>query len=223
MIRSILFYTIALLFVSNIGISQTSEMMLNERPFDAERYSDFTGTAYLWESPVSVKLSSVNQQPIEGIMGNYNMAEGEFEVYKDKNFIVLNKLEFPKIEYVNLEGQITTLISVSHPKLSFGYCVLHHQEENFMILERRKKLKSTRKVETPGQTQHMNKLKNSRDYYILKNGKLIKIKLSRNKITKEFGHKKEIKEYIKLNDLKVKKIKDAVILLKYMNEKGWIG
>ncbi len=222
MIRSIFIYTLALLFVSNLGVTQNTDMMLNAKPYDEERYDNFKGEAYLWDEPVLVTLNSLNGEPIKGVSGNYNMAEGEFEVYKDKKFIVLNKLRFPIIEHTDSDGETTTLISVAHPKLNFGFCIQHHKEENFMILEKRKKLKSEVKVETPGQTQHLNRFKNSRDYYILKNGKLIKIKLSRKKITKEFGHTKEIKEYIKSNKLKVKKIEDAVILLKYMNEQGWL-
>ena len=223
MIRLIFFYIITLLFISYSGTSQSSEMMLNARVFDADRYTSYRGAAYLWDEPVVVTLISVNQDPLVGILGNYNMAEGEFEVYQGKKYVVINKVEFPKIEYTDDEGQITTLISIAHPKMSFGYCIQYHQKENFMILESWKKKKSTRKVETPGKTEHFNNLTNSRDYFILKNGKLIIIKLSRKKITKEFGHKKEIKTYIKSNDLNVKKIKDAVILLKHMNEQGWIG
>jgi hypothetical protein len=206
-----------------LGISQNTDMMLNAKPYDDERYESFKGTAYLWEEPVSVTLNSLNGEPIKGIIGNYNMAEGEFEVYRDKKFIVINKLRFPIIEHTDSDGQMTTLMSVAHPKLSFGFCILHHREENFMILEKRKKMKSEVKVETPGQTQHLNRFKNSRDFYILKNGKLTKIKLSKKKITKEFGHKNEIKEYIKSNKLKVKNIEDAVILLKYLNKQGWIN
>lgn len=222
MSRLIFLYVAVLLFVSSSSMSQNLDKMLNARPYNAERYSDFRGEAYLWDSPVRVSLSSVNQQPLEGVMGNYNLVEGEFEVYKDKKFVVINRFEYPKIEYADPEGQITTLISIAHPKLSFGYCILHHQEQYFMILELWKKMKLSRKIETPGKTEHLNNLNNSRDYYILKNGNLIKIKLSRKKITKEFGHKKEIKAYIKSNDLKVKEIKDAVILLRHMNEQGWL-
>ncbi len=222
MIRSILFYTITLLFISYSGTAQNPDMMLNAHPYDTERYAEFRGAAYLWDEPVLVTLISVNQDPMMNVLGNYNMAEGDFEVYKDKTFVVINKLEFPKIIFTDPDGQVTTLISIAHPKLNFGYCIQHHQEENFMILELWKKMKSTRKVETPGKTEHLNNLKNSRKYFILKNGKLISIKLGRKKITKEFGHKKEIKEFIKSNDLEVKKVKDAVVLLQYINEQGWI-
>ena len=222
MIRSILFYSIALLFTSYAGVSQNYEMMLNARPYDVERYDDVTGSAYMWDEPVLVTLISLSQDPVKNVLGNYNMAEGEFEVYKDKEYIVLNKLEYPIIEYVNSDGEVTTLISIPNPELNFGYCIQHHKEVNFLILETKRKRKSEVIIQTPGKTNKLNKFKKSSDYYIIKSGKLIKFKPSSKKIAKEFGHKKEIKKFIKSNDLKVKKVKDAVVLLKYMNEQGWI-
>ncbi len=218
---NVLFFLFCFLF-SSAGFSQATIKMANAKPYDEDRYKDFKGEPYLWEQPKEVTIWGVNQDPIAGVMGNYNLVEGQFEIYQDDKFIIINKLEYPKIVSSEVDGESTTLLAVMHPKLSFGYCIEHYNEDQFLVLEQRKRLKSSVVVETPGKTERMQKLKNSKKVYALKSGQLFEIKSKTKKIIKQFGHKKEIKDFVKANKLKLKNVKDLVTLLKYLNENEWV-
>lgn len=222
MIKSIFCFLALFIFLSPSMIGQDDILFKNIKPYDTERYLNFNGSAYLFEEPTAVKVYAMDREPIEGIVGNYNMAEGELEIYKGNSYLELKKNQYPKVEFIDSDGNLIRLISVSHPKLSFGYCIQHFADDSFMILEQRKRLKSSVKIQTPGKTESIDKFKKSKDFFILKNGQLIEFKTSKKKIIKKFGHKKEIKEYIKSNKLKLKKMEDVISLFQFIDNQGWL-
>jgi len=216
----ILTFILSLLFIQ-IAAAQVEVLMTNSQKVDEKRYDKYNGSAYLWESPKKVKVYPINAEKIDFLSGNFNMYEGEFEIYDKEKFVTLPHRQYPKIEFfVDDELQLTFIAS---PKgIQGNYAIQHYADESIYILEERRRLLSTVTVQTPGQTQKIEKFKKSSDFFILKDGQLIGFEPSKKKLSKKFGHKKEIGKFVKSNKLKLKNPADLVQLIRYIDEQGWI-
>jgi len=220
MLNHLLSITFVLFFV-HFASAQTEILMTNAKKLDENRYDKYSGSAFLWETAQNVTIYPLQGEPIEHPAGNFNLYEGEFEIYDKDQYIRLPHKEYPKVEFIDKEGAVLTFIA-SPPGIKGNYTIQLYADESLRIFEERSRKLSSVTVQTPGDTQKIEKFKKSSDFYILKNNRLISFDPSKKKLSKKFGHKKEINSHIKSNKLKLKKNKDLVNLLRFMDEQGWI-
>lgn len=196
--------------------------MINSRVYDADQYKDYKGSPYLWKENKEVIIVDKDAKDYKSVIGNYNGLDGEFEVYKDNLFIRLPHTTYINIEIINDPEIKYTLYSNVHPKLKNKYSIQHHSAPNYRIFESFIPKESVVKIETPGKTTEVNKIIPRSKYYILTGSHLIQFKISKKKLIKQFGHKKEIKAFLKENKIKIKKIEDVLPLFEFLDSKGWL-
>lgn len=216
------FLLIVLFLGCNHLLAQHQIKMVNSIVYDADKYKDYKGSPYLWEENKEVIIIDKDAKDYNSVKGNYNGLEGEFEVYKDNVFIRLPHATYVSIEVVNDADISYTLFSNVHPKLVNKYCIQHADEANYRVFESFIPKESVVKLQTPGKATEFNKIIARSQYYILSGRNLIQFKLNKGKLIKQFGHKKEIKAFLKKNKIKIKKIEDVLPLLKFLDENGWL-
>ena len=206
----------------NVSIAQQDIKMVNAIPFNSEKYKDFKGSPYLWKESKEVIIYDINGIDYNSVMGNYNGLENEFEVYRDNEFIQLPHATYFSMKVINDDEVDYFLFSNLHPKLNNKYSIQHGKTANYRVLESFIPKKSVVKLETPGKATEFNKIVRRSKYYILYGRELISFKVSKKKLIKQFGHKKEIKAFLKENKLKIKKIEDVLPLFEFLDSKGWL-
>ncbi len=218
--RSVLLF-IFLSFTITYTSGQKKILLNNPQKINPRKYEGIKGSAYLWDKNKEVTIYSFESDKIEHITGNYNLVDKVFEAYQDNKYIILPFQHYPILEYSE-DGKKKKLFANIHPKLNNSYSLQHYQSENFRVFENKRKKKKTLTFHAPGKDKKIHKFITYSDYFILYQGSLISIPLQIKKIIKKFGHKKEIKKFIKENKLKIKKIADMIILLEYIDKQGWM-
>ncbi len=218
----LLFLLIVLIIGWNYSDAQHNIKMLNAMPYDSEKYADYKGTPYLWKENKEVIIIDKDAKDYNSIMGNYNGLEYEFEVYKNNKFIRLPHSTYICIKVINDPEIKYSLFSNVHPKLKNKYCIQHKKTENYKVFESFIPNASVVKVETPGKATEFNKIKKRSKYYIVSGNELISFNINKKKLIKQFGHKKEIKAFLKKKKIKIKKIEDALLLFEFLDSNGWL-
>ncbi|MEM9547277.1 MAG: hypothetical protein AAGA77_14955 [Bacteroidota bacterium] len=196
--------------------------MLNSIVYDADKYKDYKGTPYLWEENKEVIIFDRNAKEYNSVIGNYNGLDGEFEVYKNDRFIRLPPYLYIKIQVINDPAVNYTLYSNIHPKLKNKYCIQHAQSSNYRVFESFIAKESNTTIQKPGKPAEIKKIIPKSNYFILAGRALIQFKLNRKKLIKKFGHKKEIKRFLKENKIKINTIEDVLPLLEFLDSNGWL-
>lgn len=213
---------IFIFFGCNCVHAQTGIKMMNAVDYDSKKYDDYRGSPYLWEENKKVVIFDKHGREHTVIKGNYNVLENEFEVYQKGKFIQLPHATYPIIKIVEDPNITYSLRSNVHPKLRNKYCILHAKTNNYFVYESRTAKQKSVKVETPGVPTYFNKINPRSEYYIVFGSKLISFKISKKKLIKQFGHKKEINSFLKENKIKIKKIEDVLRLFDFLDSKGWL-
>lgn len=196
--------------------------MINASTYKSDQYDDAKGSPYLWKENKEVVIFDTNGTEYYSVSGNYNALDQEFEVYKGSDFIRLPHDTYVCIKVKTDKGEEYSLFSNVHPKLKNKYCILRGQNDKFKIYENVNAKMSVVTMETPGKATVVKKIKTSSKYYIVYGSDLISFKKSKKKLAKKFGHKKEIKKFIKENDLDVKNFQDLIVLFTYLDENDWL-
>jgi len=203
--------------------AQQDIKMINALPFNSEKYKDFKGSPYLWEENKEVIIYDKRGVEYSSAMGNYNGLENEFEVYKDDSFIQLPHSTYISIKVINDDKTNYSLFSNIHSKLKNKYCIRHKRSENYSVFESFQPRKSVVKLETPGKATVISKIIPKTKYYIIYGAELIPFEIKKKKLYKQFGHKDEIKKFLKENKLKIKTINDVLPLFEFLDSKGWLA
>ena len=215
-----------LLIVSIIGCTNINAQhdikMVNSSLFNPDKYNDYKGSPYLWKESKEIIVYDNTATDYNSVMGNYNGVEHEFEVYEGNQYIKLPHETYIKLDVVNDDEVSYSLFSNVHPKLKNKYCILHHRSPNFWVYESFNPKVSLVKIETPGKATEINKISKRSQYYVKYGRKLIEFQPKKKKLIKQFGHKKEINKFLKDNKIKIKKVKDVIPLLEYLDENGWL-
>ncbi len=202
--------------------SQTSLLLINAKEVDENQYNGFKGTPMIFKDWTKMTLFPVGEESLSEITGNYNAYENLVEVRYENKHIYLPQRRYPKVEYTTKDGDKVALIYSVHTKFKNEYVSVHYQGDNFWIIEQHRVVKKELDFNPPGGTVKIKKFVPKSVFYILKDGELTSFKLKDKDIYSEFGHKNEIKGFLKKNKNKLKKLSDAIPLFIYLDEEGWI-
>jgi len=216
------FLLIFLFIGCNSAEGQNDILMVNAITYNAKKYKEYHGSPYLWKENKKVTIYDINAKEYSGVFGNYNVLENEFEVYRDDSYILLPHSRYICIKVIDDPDISYSLYSNVHPKLKNKYCIRHAQTANYSVYESRTAKQRVVEVQTPGVPTKFNKINSRSYYYLIIGNKLIPFKISKKKIIKKFGHKKEINAFIKDQKIKIKEMEDVVLLFGFLDSKGWL-
>ncbi|MDF1694652.1 MAG: hypothetical protein P1U56_02415 [Saprospiraceae bacterium] len=196
--------------------------MLNATPYHADQYNDAKGDPYLWKDNKEVIVFDNKGLEYNSVKGNYNGLNHEFEVYKGTEYIKLPHDTYISLKVVNDKKIDYTLFSNVHPKLKNRYCILRGKGTTFRVYESFRAKMSVVTIQTPGKPTEVKKINSTSEYYLIHGTNLIQFKLNKKKILRLFGHEKEIKKFLKENDLNLRKIEEVIQLFTFLEEQDWL-
>lgn len=202
--------------------AQKSLIILDAKKVEKDKYRDIKGNPTIFKDMVSMTVFPVGEKKIDGVRGNYNIYEKLVEVSYSDSYVFLPQKQYPKvILYPEKKDSITLIYSV-HPKFSNEYVIVHYEGEDFWIIEQKRVIKKQLTLNPPGGTVYIKKFNHKSNLYLLIDGELSSFELKDKNIYSKFGHKKELKAFLKTNKIKLKKPADTIPLFAFMYEKGWI-
>lgn len=222
MFRYAIFAILLLSLSSFKSTAQDAILILNPVEIDKDKYTDYKGNAYYFDDWTDINVISKGGQEFNNITGNYDQMESNFVVKHQNKFINLPESLYPRIEYTDQDGLAKSFVHQIHPKFQKGYVVVHYSSENIQIIEELRAREQVTVVQKPGETAKIKRIAKKSILHVLRNGEVSGFGRKEKNIVKAFGHKSEVKRFLKENKIKLKKLNDAIKVVKYLDEAGLI-
>ena len=160
----------------------------------------------------------------EQVIFNYNGYSHEIEIRKGDHYIELDHRRYLRIE-IDRADNPTHFPDGYGDKIVFQakiHAKFRDRLVNLNYAGKRVSLIRDFSVNLLGQAS--NDIRNQRDgqrfrqvstFYLLKNGNLIALRLKRNKILKALGHREEIGEFVKTNQIDIESVEGLIQVLAF--------
>lgn len=204
-----LFFTF--LFLSlNIGLSQEELIFMNAQPIDAERYKGIKGSPYLFEDWSTGVLLRDNEKPIEVPEMNFNAYSHNFEVKTEDKIIILDGTPYKAIKIKGIEEEKPTLFARGvHPYFKGKFVIVLYEGQKRSLFKQYSNRIYENTIQDVGKTREIKRFTASKNYFILENGELKKVKLKKKDVLAILGVEKVMKQ----NKIKMNSEEDLVRLL----------
>lgn len=196
-----------LMFVASLLNAQSENLIfVNGLDVNENRYPDIKGSPYLFEEEwQQADLLTKEMNRVVKVPTRYNIYTGEFEVRQDDKFIRLASERFMRIEFeVDEKGQKAEnpddrlIFQASfHPRFRDRFVNVIYNGKTMVVFRDYRALLSEKEVQNVGQTVEFKRFIPKVDYYILQNGELKVLRVNKNTLIKQLGHKKELESFIK--------------------------
>ena len=193
-------------------------------PLDDQRYEGILGSPF-WPSDLLVAtVIDQNGKPIEQAKIRCNAYEKQVELINDDRYIVLDEKWHKKIDVSTDKNKEVlsktnlsdfSFISGLHPQFNDRLVALVFDGQQLKLINDYTIKISTKVIQDVGQTREVNRFVGHDEFYLLQDGKLVRIRKKIEDVVEVLGHSPELKVFMKKE--RIKKIKSASDLVKIIS------
>ena len=222
--RRFLYIGCFLLLANTVFAQQDSVIFINSQKIDPSRYHDVKGSAYFFDEFVLGDIISNEFHTFKDMRLNYNGHTHDFEVTRKDEFIRLDRRLYLRIEihadqnpaHSNLfQGEKLIFQRGLHSKFYNRFVILLLQGKRIHLVKDFNVLLSESQIQSAGQSDAVKRFSAKHQYYLLKDGEAIALKLKRKKILDAMSHQKELEQYLNRHKLKLGVEEDLLQLFQY--------
>lgn len=189
---------VAILLLGTVLIyAQDRTLLLNTKPIDPDKYSNYQGTPYLFANWVKAEILDNQARPFPPVFINYNGLDDEIEITTDKqNYVIADPAVHPVMQITDAKALeeldldfLTSLRIIKKPndKLPFNYYLELFQNDRFFLLYEFFATEYTLVQRPPGQIIEIQKLRKRDNLVLIRANSLLTFALNKKEIKKAFA------------------------------------
>lgn len=198
--------------------------MTNSKSIDEKRYEDIKYSPYFFDDWVVGNIIDEKGNPIKGLLMNYNGYSDNIEVKKGDKYIELDTKYYQSIEVLVSENpKMKKRVDVEkiifkqkvHPRFRERLIQVLYEGKNISFLNDFDIVLSEKEVNNVGKAIQFKQFVKRNTYYILRDGELKAVKLTKRKLVEMLGEKEALDKFIKKERINFTSPRDIAKLIAY--------
>jgi hypothetical protein len=179
------------------------------------RYEEIDGNPYRYSSyrPAFMLDAVLNRYDFDSL--NYNGYSGRFEYVEDGKLRELSQRTFLRATVMEEDGSEHLYVWSANPRFSDQYAEVLFRGDFVTATLVYTVVADEKSAQTPGSAARGRRFNVKRYYYAQVNGELTTLSARAKKLAEELGHSRQIREFIKENDLKPGRREDLIRVLTF--------
>jgi hypothetical protein len=184
------------------------------RVIDHSQYDEIKGSPYLYNDWLEAEVLGTEGKIYHFPLVNFNGFTHELELKKDDRVEELIGSSYLKVT-LNTGTNKETFLRGLHPEFEQNLvCILYDGQKVKLIKTFDVRVEES-VVQTPGAPSVFEKFSRSKNYYLLKDSDLSKVRIKKKSVIAVLGHKSELEQYLKQKKINLNSESALITLLNY--------
>jgi len=199
-------FTLSLLCIALFGNSQKL-IVQNAEMVDEKRYENIKGSPYLFKGWATATLVGTKGNETKDIKINYNGFAEEWEVLVEDKHITLETTDYKEMLITPPDSKEELLFKRGlHREYANKFPQVIYKGEQIVLVKDFIITKSLNKIQNVGKTIEVERFGSRKDYWMIKNNKLVAFKMKKKEVLKQLGDKSAISGFYKKEKIDLDKI-----------------